>query len=52
MKLMSVLDEDGTEITTNKSLAKMTKSDIFRDLSIEQLVEEFGGRNCKSMGDY
>jgi hypothetical protein len=51
MKFLSHLNEE-PDMSQTTLLAKVAKRNNFVDLSFAELVEEFGGRYCKSMGDY
>lgn len=51
MRFLSQFENDPV-IEQRQSFTKVKGKTVFADLSVDELLTEFGGRNCKSMGDY
>jgi len=51
MRFLSAFD-DYPEIEQRISYTRIKGKTVFADLTVDELLTEFGGRNCKSMGDY
>lgn len=51
MRFLSAFD-DYPEIEQRVSYTRIKGKTVFTDLTVDELLTEFGGRNCKSMGDY
>ena len=51
MRFLSAFQE-APEIEQRNSFVKIKGKTTFADLTVDELLTEFGGRNCKSMEDY